>query len=217
MAELTSRMKVDKALDVLFSEVTQGLLYFYCAKSLHEAFQQSTLMQRSYFFYTVSEAVAREAILSLSKLTKEQKGSVTVHYVLNLVEKNPSQFSSDRPDGARESVADHRARLDDYKAFLENVWEHRDRVVAHLDRRRVTRPSDLFTRPDGVNLTKLGDCLRDLLGILNTYAGYYGREFKVNHLERLVAGDVDILVKWMCEHAKPEEWVRPPDFGDAAD
>lgn len=217
MGELTDRMKVDKALDLLFSEVTQGLLYFYCAKSLHEAFQQSTLMQRSYFFHTVSQAAAREAILSLSKLTKGQKGSVTVYYVLDLVEKNPSQFSSDRPDRARKSVADHRARLDTYKAFLGNVWEHRDRVVAHLDRRHINKPSDLLTRPEGVNLTRLGDCLRDLLGILNVYAGYYGREFRLSHLERYVSGDVDILVKWMCEHGKPEEWVRPPNFSHTAD
>jgi hypothetical protein len=210
-------MTVEKVLDLLFVEVTHGLLYSQCAKSLHEGFQQSTLMRYSWFFFAMSQAAAREAVLSLSKLTKKQQDSVTVYYLFNVLEKSPDRFCSDSADTVRKSVAAHRERLDKYRPLLESVWEHRDRVVAHLDRKHITHPSHLFTHSDVVNFTELEACLRDLLDILNHYARYLHKEWKVSHLESFVSGDVDILVKWMCEHGKPEEWARPPNFGDGAD
>jgi CRISPR/Cas system-associated endoribonuclease Cas2 len=210
--ELSEKRKVQEVLDLLFGQVTQGLLYFYCAQSLVEAFQQSTLMQRSYFFFTVYEAAVREAILALSKLTRIHRDSITVYYLFNLVEHNPRLLSSDSPESVRASVADHKGRLGKYGPLIESVREQRDRVVAHLDKRHVTNPSDLFAHPEGVNLTELGECLREVLDILNIYAGYYGSEFRASHLESFISGDVDILLKWMREHGRPEEWIRPPVF-----
>lgn len=202
--------KVADVLDHLFVLVREGLVYFYCAQSLHRALQQNQLMKRSYFFYGVYQAAVREAILTLSKLASEHRDSITVYYLFNLVEHNPSLFSSDSPESVRASVADHKARLDKYRPLIESVREQRDRVIAHLDRRHVNNPSDLFTHTEGVKLTELGECMREVLDILNVYAGYYEREFRASYLEGFISGDVHILLNWMHEHGKPGEWIRPP-------
>lgn len=207
-----SREKVEKVQDLLFDQIVQSLLYFYCARSLHEAFRQSELMKRSYFFFAVYQAAVSEAILALSRILKEHKDSITIHYLFNLAENEPRLFSSDSPETVRSSVAAHRARLEEYGPLIDSVIEQRDRVGAHLDRRHVNNPSDLFAHPHGVNLTEVGECLREVLDILNLYARYYGKEFRASHLERAVAGDVDILLKWMKQHGRPEEWIRPPVF-----
>ena len=204
------REKVKEAQDLLFGQITQGLVYFYCARSLHKAFQESQLMKMSYFFFGVYRAVVREAILALSRIMKEHKDSITIRYLFNLVENNPRLFSPDSPESVGRSVASHRVRLEKYGSLIESVCEQRDRVGAHLDRKHVNNPSDLFAHPQGVNLTELGECLLEILDILNFYAGYYGNEFDASSLERAIAGDVDILLKWMSEHGRPEEWIRPP-------
>jgi len=210
---LSEKRKVEGVLDLLFGQVMQGLLYFYCAQSLHEAFQQCPLMERSYFFFTVYHAALREAILALSRLTREHKDSITIYYLFNLVEHNPRLFSQDGPESLPTSLAAIKARLDKYGPLIESVREQRDQVLAHLDRKHVNNPSDLFAHPGGVNPTELGECLRELSGILNVFdADLYGKEFTVSHLQSFVSGDVDVLLRWMHEHGKPGEWIRPPVF-----
>lgn len=206
------REKVKEVQNLLFSQTKQGLVYFYCARSLHKAFQESQLMKASYFFFGAYQAAGSEATLALARIMKEHPDSITIHYLFNLVEKNPRLFSPDNPESVRQAVAAHRRQLKKYELLIESVCEQRDRVGAHLDRKHVNNPSDLFTHLQGVNLTDLGECLGAVLDVLNFYASYYGYEFDPSHLESAIVGDVDILFKWMREHGRPEEWVRPPVF-----
>lgn len=206
------RERVKEVQDLLFGQITQGLAYFYCAQSLYRGFRESQLMKNSYFFFGVYEAAKREAILALARIMKEHPDSITIHYLFNLLENNPRLLSSDNSESMRRAVAGHRAQLEKYEPLIESVCEQRDRVLAHLDRKHVNNPSDLFAYSQGVNLTELGDCLWEVLDVLNFYAGYYGNEFDPSNLEGAIAGDVDILLKWMRECGKPEEWIRPPVF-----
>lgn len=202
--------KVKKVQKFLFGQITQGLGYFYCARSLHQAFQRNRFMRASNFFYWAYQATEREAIMALARIIKEHPDSITIDYLFNLVENNPHLFSPDNPGSVRQAVANHRARLEKYQSLIESVCEQRDRVGAHLDKKHVNNPADLFVHPQGVNLTELGDCLWEVLDILNFYADYYGTEFDPSNLESAIAGDVDILMRWMSEYGKPGEWIMPP-------
>ena len=204
--------KVKEVQSLLFDQIRRGLCYFYCARSLHKAFQESQLMKASYFFFGVYQAAVCEAILALARIMKEHPDSITIHYLFNLLENNPRLFSPDSPESVGQAVAAHRVQLKKYELLIESVCEQRDRVGAHLDRKHVNNPSDLFVHPQGVNLPELGECLREILDVLNFYAGYYGNEFNPSNLESAIVGDVDILLKWMSKHGRPEEWIRPPVF-----
>jgi hypothetical protein len=206
------RERVKEVQDLLFGQITQGLAYFYCAQSLYRGFRESQLMKNSYLFFGVYEATKREAILALARIMKEHPDSITIHYLFNLLENNPRLLSSDNSESVRRVVAGHRAQLEKYEPLIESVCEQRDRVLAHLDRKHVNNPSDLFAYPQGVNLTELGECLWKVLDVLNFYAGYYGNEFDPSNLEGAIAEDVDILLKWMREYGKPDEWTRSPVF-----
>lgn len=207
-----SREKVEMILDFLFGQLLQGLLYFQCSKSLHNAFQGSDLVKLSYFFAAVYRASLREAVLALARLVIDHRDSITIHYLLNYAENNSSLFSSVNPEEVRNAVKSHKVQLKKYEPLIESVREQRDRVLAHLDRKHINNPADLFLHPQGVNLTEVEECFQKVLEILNFYGGYYGREFNPKNLEKAVQGDVDILVGWMKEYGRPEEWVRPPVF-----
>lgn len=206
------RKTIEEVQNFLFGQITQGLVYFYCAWSLHKAFQESQFMKTSYFFFGVYQAAVREAIMALARIMKEHPDSITIYYLFNLLEKRPHLFSPDSPESVGQAVAGHKARLEKYGPLIESVCEQRDRVGAHLDRKHVNNPSDLFAHPQGVNLTELGECLWEVLDVLNFYAGYYGNEFDPSNLESAIVGDVDILLKWMSKHGRPKEWIRPPVF-----
>ena len=169
-------------------------------------------MGSSWFFRTVEDATLRGAILALAKITDGHRDAISIHYLFNLVEHNPRVLCSDSPDTLRESVAEHKATLARFEGLIDSVREYRDRVVAHLDRKHVTQsPEEVLPHPK-VNLRELGECFRQVLKIVNHYVGYYDNEFLLDHLESYISGDVDILVSWMSEHGKPEEWNRPPVF-----
>ena len=204
--------KVRRVLNLLMEQIAQGLLYFYCARSLDKAFQQSGLMMRSYFFSVVYHAAMNEAVLALSRVMKEHKDSVTIHYLFNLVESEQHLLALDGPETVRRSVADHKSRLEKYQVLIESALEQRDRRGAHLDRKHVNTPSDVFKYPQGVNVSQLQECFVEVLDILNFYARYYDEAFVLSHLESAIEGDVDILLRWMREHGRPEEWIRPPVF-----
>lgn len=169
-------------------------------------------MKESYFFFGVYRATVREAVLTLARIMKEHPDSITIYYLFNLLESNPHLFSPHSPEDLRQTVADHKARLEKYESLIESISEQRDRVIAHLDRKHVNDPSHLFAHPHGVNLTELGKCLWEVLDILNSYAVYSGREFDPGNLRNAIAGDVGILLRWMSEYAEPGEWKRPPMF-----
>jgi hypothetical protein len=204
--------KIQEIIDRLFGQLVQGTIYFYCSKSLHEAFQEGGLIRWSYLFNGVYLASVNEAVLALSRVVIEDESSITIHYLFNYAEHNPRLFSSQEIEDVRRSAETHKKRLQKYEQLIQSVKEQRDRVLAHLDKKHVNDPSALFSYPQGVNLTELGECLQELLDIFNFYAGYYDRGFDPGHLKEAISGDVDVLLRWMKEYGKPEEWIRHPVF-----
>jgi hypothetical protein len=201
--------RVKEVLNRLFGQTMQGLIYFHCARSLHRAFQESQIMTESYFFFGVYRAAMREATLALSRIMREHKDSITIYYLFNLIEDNAQLFSADDPEGLRQSVIDQKNQLEMHRVLIDSVSEQRNRVMAHLDRKHINAPADLFSHPDGVNLPELEKCLWEILDVLNFYAGYYGTgKFDVSDLESAITEEVDILLRWMRKYGRQEEWEK---------
>jgi hypothetical protein len=210
---MTEYERIKKVLNLLFGQVMQGLIYFYCARSLDKARQESQLMEGSYFFFGVYRATIREAVFALSRIMIEHKDGITIHYLFNLVEQNARQLSQEDHEGVRNSVSSYKVHLQKYATLIESVREQRDRVAAHLDRKHVNNPSALFLHLEGVLLPELGKCLWEILDILNFYASYYGDgRYNVSDLKGAIEGEVNILLGWMQEHGRQEDWKRPPLF-----
>jgi hypothetical protein len=208
----SEKEKLQEVLKFLMLMTDEGLRFLYCAESVYQGFQRSTVMRSSYFFITVEDATLRGAMLALAKITDGHRNAISIHYLFNLLEQNARVLCSDNPGTLRESVAEHKAALARFEGLIDSVREYRDRVVAHLDRRHVTQaPEEVIAHPK-VNLGELGECFRQVLEIVNYYVGYYDNEFSLGHLEPSISGDVDILVSWMNEHGKLGDWVRPPLF-----
>jgi hypothetical protein len=214
-AMTVSREKIGIVQEVLCHQTAEGLLFFYCAQSLHRAFEQNRLMKSSHFFQMAYQASVREAILTLARITREQGDSITIHHFFNLVENNPRLLSPDDTRAVKQSVKTHKELLARYQPLIESVCEQRDRVLAHFDKKHINDPSSLFEHPQGVNLTELGDCLREILSILKHWGvEYFDRDFIVSHFQGTINGDVDILLDWMNTYGRPGEWIRAPQFGE---
>jgi len=206
------RDKIERILESLLGQVTQGLLFFYCSRSLHAAFAREGIIKRSYLFYGAYLASTNEAILAVARTAIADSDSITIHYLLNYAENMPHLFSSDDHEIVRQSVKEQKGRLEGFAPLIDSIREQRDRVLAHLDRKHVNDPSALFAHPEGVDMTGVGRYLIAILDVVNFYAGFFNTEFDPRHLEAAIAGDIDILVRWMSQYGKPEEWIRPPIF-----
>ena len=173
-----SRDKIETVQEALCGQVALGLAFYYCAQALHRAFSQNPPMKFSFFFRIVYSASVREAVLALARITKEHGDSETIYHFFNLVENNPRLLSPDDTRVVKQSVKTHRELLANHEPLIESVCEQRDRVLAHFDKKHVNDPSSLFAHPQGVDLTELGDCLREVLAILKYWgAEYFDRDF----------------------------------------
>jgi hypothetical protein len=204
--------KIEKVLDMLFGQVVQGEVYFYNARSIYKAFQKNNLLKMSNFFFGIYLASIREAVLALARIVDANSNSISIYYLFNLVENNSRLLSQEDAKHIRDSIADQKAQLKIYDHLFVSVFDQRDRVLAHLDKKHINDPSNLFGNPKGVNLTDLGKCLNDILDILEFYYDYFEREHNISNIEEEITGDVDIILKWMNQYSKPDDWIRPPVF-----
>lgn len=204
--------KIKKILDLLYSQVGQGLAYFECAKSLHQAFAKSSLSRSSYFLAVVYYASLRESALALATMVEQRKNQseITIHWLLTYAENSPSLFSDADYTEVRESAKRHRRQLQEHQTLIDNVLQHRDRILAHLDKKHVNDPESLLSNPAGINLIEMEQCFQVILEILDFYMKYYGTGDDFESMKKSIEGDVNILLGLIEKHTGFVDWVRPP-------
>lgn len=204
--------KIKKILDLLCSQLGQGLAYFRCAKSLHQAFEKSQLARSSHFLAVVYHASLREALLAFARLVEQRKhdSEVTVYWLLKYAENNPHLFPNADSAEVKESAEKHKKRLQEYQTLIDSALEQRDRILAHLDKKYINNPDALLSNPEGVNLVKLEQCFQMIFEILDFYMGYYGSSYYFEFLEKAIEGDVKILLGLIEDYTSLGDWVRPP-------
>jgi hypothetical protein len=90
------------------------------------------------FFVLTAVAHLEAAAMHAAKLTDTQRDSISVDYLLEIIEgeRNGSVLRDDWPR-LKEVVAGGRRRLQDIAATVSRIKEKRDRDLAHLDRRHL--------------------------------------------------------------------------------
>ena len=187
--------KVKSILDFLFDQFSMGWLAYLCAKSLNDAYGKITCAR--FFFMGAFVSCINESILSLSKLLINNSESITIPYLLNYVENNPSEFYNVNVDTIRNKVIEHKAKLDGLKTFIVNIKIQRDKKLAHFDKIHLNKSTDISNIPY-IDMNEVENCYRELLNILNVYRGYYdSTEYYPKIYEEEIPKDVEFLLSLM--------------------
>src|SRR5262249_14458514 len=131
--------KISAILDHLCDELARGNHFFQIAQALQRAYDGNRLTDAPYFFAGAYDACLRESILSLAKLTDSDQDSITIVYLLNIAKQNREAFQRAVPDESDMAVTRHQKLLKELRPLIASVKGQRDRVIAHLDRKHITR------------------------------------------------------------------------------
>jgi hypothetical protein len=189
--DLSNGVKI--RLDLIFDQLSNGWLYYFCAKSLYEAFQKQRITGAYFFFIGTLRACLNESILSLSKLL-EQKESVSIFYLLNYVENKVSEFQGADPNVIKKEIHEHRIKLKKYENLYAKIKTQRDKILAHLDKILLNKQSVTSTIPY-IDMNEVEDCFREMFRIISEYSKFYdGSEYSSTIYEDNVPRDLEFLL-----------------------
>lgn len=183
-------------IDQLTVQLAKGWQAYLVAKQVHERRANKRIASMVYFFNTVEFSCLETTVLTLSKLLVPHADSISIPYLLNFAEQNPSAF----PKVQRKQLADliyrHKEQLRLFEPLIDNLKQQRDRTIAHLDRLHVTNPSTITSVPP-LNYLEVEKIFRDATQLLNKYAYYLDPPTYIflGALEPNVVEDVEYLTK----------------------
>ena len=182
-------------LRVLYSELERGWRAFLVAKSVSQIRASNRVNSMHYFFSTVHNSCLSYAILALAKIFDKHKDAISIEYLLNYSEQNADAFPYARREDVSKSVPEYRSNLATVAPIIENIREQRGRIMAHLDKRLVKKPENVFAYPP-LNLEEVESVFGLAFSIINNYCKYLGSEFaRLDHSRRRVTGDFEYLVR----------------------
>ncbi len=189
-----SSTRIQDILGYLSDQLGRAWLIFSVAKCIHQANQDGRITSARYFFTATYLSCAEFAVLALSRLTVPHGGSINIEYLLNCCEQNSRAFPHASREEVLHSVSEHREQLASMHSFIENVRVHRNRTIAHLDRRYVNDPSSIFATPP-IDMREVEETFELLLRIINTYKGYLdSSELYLASLEPSVMEELEYLI-----------------------
>ncbi|MBN1449746.1 MAG: hypothetical protein JW963_01930 [Anaerolineales bacterium] len=177
-------------------QLAKGWQTYLVAKHVHERRASKRISSMVYFFNTVEISCLETTILTLSKLLVSQAASISVPYLLNFVEQNPSAFPEIQRERLIDLVNRHREELRLLEPLVNNLRQQRDRTIAHLDKLHVTNPSVISSVPP-LNYLEVEKVFRDLTALLNEYASHMEPSSYIflGALEPNIIEDVEYLTK----------------------
>ncbi len=199
--------EVQQILDNLSDLLTNGWLYYFCAKSLDAAYTKEEVPFSPYFFMGCYFACLNESILTLSKLLSEGPKSISIGLLLKFAKKNPEMFPFVNKDDLMRAVKDHEKDLKKYEQLKNNIKFQRDKKLAHLDREHIYNPTKILKNPD-LDMNQVEDCYREIHRIINAFKCFVdASELSLLNIEEEVPKDLFDLLKLM-----KEDFLRTQDF-----
>jgi len=187
--------RLEAILECLNNELSWGVLWVQITKNLQAWYEDDQVPNARYFFAGAYEACLREFVLCFSRLVEEHCDSVSVHYLLNCAEQCAKAFPCANRDTVKKSVALHRKQLEALRPLIEDVRTQRDKVLAHLDRDHINKPTAVYA---AINLSDVERCLDEFLKIVNTYREYCGKTpYSVDLIKVEVPEDIAYLAMLM--------------------
>ncbi len=185
--------KAELLLDSLTDTLSNGWLYFFCARSLDTAYKERKITFSRYFFLGSYYACLNESIRALSRLLINRPDSTSLRTLLNHARENAKSFPLVVPDRLYKVIEDSEAKLDEFEPLCQAIRLNHDKAVVHFDRRHINTPSPASKSP--LDLDEVEDCYREILNILNVFLIYKNLpELSLINLERSIPNDVDFLV-----------------------
>ena len=186
-------------LGYLSDELDRGWIALLVAKHLHQAFENQKLTCTRYFFTSAYLSCVESAVLTLSRLIIPNNDSINIEYLLNVSEQNPRAFSYASKEEILKTVLEHKQQFGTIASLIASIKDHRDRTIAHLDRKYINDPKVIFANPP-IDMREVERVFQLVLQIINTYKGYSdSSELDLSHLEREVADDLGYLAHLIKE------------------
>src|SRR4051794_10250436 len=111
MSEQPEPSRAAEIIRVVKQNLLDGRLAFEIATRFLEARKTGRLPSDQWVYYGVSVFCWRDALLSLARLLDQSCKAVSLHYLLNYSEQNPSEYPLATPQGVRQVVGRQRAVL----------------------------------------------------------------------------------------------------------
>src|SRR5215216_109664 len=164
----TSDENIRDVIKILMSQISLGWDYFVVAKFIREAYGSARVAGAHAILTRAYETCWDAAILAVSKVLDNHKDSLSVKYLLNCLDSVPMQYPGLTRGALAKQIAEHRAEIADIEAQIPGIWDERDRIVAHLDRKHVYAPASVRSSPP-IEMDDLHSAIRALRRILLIY------------------------------------------------
>jgi hypothetical protein len=163
-----SNENIREVVKILMSQISLGWDYFAVAKFVYEAYGNARVAGGHAILTRTYETCWDASILAVSKVLDNHKDSLSIKYLLNYFDSVPMQYPGLTRDALRKQIAEHRAEVADIEAHIPGIWDERDRIVAHLDRKHAYAPASVRSSPP-VEMDDLHSAIRALRRIMLVY------------------------------------------------
>ena len=159
-----SKIRLAQIMEKIRNALCQTRKYLEIYRYLDEHQKSEQFEQAARLFSTISDAVWREAILGITRLTDDDPESINFKMLLNMAENHPRILRHGQV-GAREVVVTSQGKLASLDPVLKALRPVRDRELAHLDRKHLNDPAVLS--PEVIKIQDISHCVDTLNMVLS--------------------------------------------------
>jgi len=194
-----SAQKIKDVLGYLSDQLVRGWVALQVSKHLYQALQNQKITCARYFFTSAYLSCTESAVLTLSRLIIPNNDSINIAYLLNVSKQNPKAFSYTGKEEVLKAVLEYEQKIETIASLVVSIKDHRDRTIAHLDRKYINDPTVIFANPP-IDMREVERVFHLVLQIINTYKGYFdSSELYLAHLEKEVEDDLGYLTHLIKE------------------
>ncbi len=199
--------RLDRIIDEVADELSRAQLYLSVAFALNEKYREDRITSARYFFYGSYYAALREGLLSISKLLFPSQDSISITYLLNYARSNPSEYATSDPHEIKAMVRRHGQQIQGLEGLAKRLKPIRDMDLAHLDKRRITRPEAVV--PEPIDFSELDGALQTLLTVVNEHDGAHrNKETHLQHIRDYSTRDLDYIVGLIEAADRPPHAIK---------
>jgi hypothetical protein len=165
---MTKNEKIQEIVKILTSQISIGWHHFVIAKFIREAYEKDRIKGAHTIFTNSYSACWDAAILAVAKVIDKHGDSLSLTYMFNSIEGIAKSYPTLTELEIRKQIEKHREELKDIVSRIPGIWNERDRIIAHLDRKHVNSPTSVYSNPP-IKLDDLHSAIRELRNILLIY------------------------------------------------
>jgi hypothetical protein len=202
--------KIHDIINKLYEQIHLGYRSLWVAKYVNQAHDTKRINCAHYFFEGTYYSCLESAFLALSRvLLRDDRGKpVNIWYLLNCLQGKPDVFNGTPPKVILKCVDQHLRQLEAMDPTIKKIEEQRHSTIAHLDKAHINKPQAIYQQAP-IEEREFDEAYKLVLGILNTYTGFYRPTTDISHLlnvlETGVTDDLDYVIELIeNDNKRPE-------------